>query len=129
MRSGRQIYAREVEMAKKKEELKEEEKKVSPVLAPLRTVVLASIGAVAIAQEEAEDLVNRLVERGEIAREEGRKLMDDMTAKRREKVQGQFDKRVEATLGRMNVPTKADLRAVEKKLDELNKKLDQLVKS
>lgn len=117
-------------MARKKEEAtKEEEKKVSPLLEPLRKVVLASIGAVAIAQEEAEDLINKLVERGEIAREEGRKLMDDMTAKRREKVQAQFDKRVEATLDRMNVPTKADLRAVEKKLDELNKKLDQLVKS
>lgn len=117
-------------MARKKEEAaKEEEKKVSPLLEPLRKVVLASIGAMAIAQEEAEDLINRLVERGEIAREEGRKLMEDMSAKRRENARAQFDKRVEATLDRVNVPTKADLRAVEKKLDELNKKLDQLVKS
>jgi polyhydroxyalkanoate synthesis regulator phasin len=126
----RHTQTTEVEMARKKEEAaKEEEKKASPLLEPLRKVVLASMGAVAIAQEEAEDLINRLVERGEIAREEGRKLMEDMSAKRREKVQAQFDKRVEATLDRMNVPTKADLRAVEKKLDELNKKLDQLGKS
>ena len=117
-------------MARKKEEaIQEEEKKVSPLLEPLRKVVLASIGAVAIAQEEAEDLINKLVERGEIAQEEGRKLVQDMMAKRREKAEAQFDKRVEATIDRMNVPTKADLRAVEKKLDELNKKLDKLVKS
>jgi len=116
-------------MARKKEETTTEEaKKVSPVLAPLRKVVLASIGAVAIAQEEAEDLINKLVERGEIAREEGRKLMQDMMAKRREKVEAQFDARVEGALEKMNVPTKADLKAVEKKLDELNKKLDKLVK-
>ena len=116
-------------MARKKEETTtEEEKKVSPVLAPLRKVVLASMGAVAIAQDEAEDLINKLVERGEIAREEGRKLMQDMMAKRREKVEAQFDARVDTALGRMNVPTKADLKAVEKKLDELNKKLDKLVK-
>ena len=116
-------------MARKKEETTtEEEKKVSPVLAPLRNVVLASIGAVAIAQDEAEDLINKLVERGEIAREEGRKLMQDMMAKRRERVEAQFDARVDTALGRMNVPTKADLKAVEKKLDELNKKLDKLVK-
>ncbi len=116
-------------MARKKEETTtEEEKKVSPVLAPLRKVVLASIGAVAVAQEEAEDLINKLVERGEIAREEGRKLMQDMMAKRRERVEAQFDARVDTALGRMNVPTKADLKAVEKKLDELNKKLDKLVK-
>ena len=116
-------------MARKKEEVvKEEEKKVSPVLAPLRKVLLASIGAVAVAQDEAEDLVNKLVDRGEIAREEGRKLVEDMMAKRREKVQAQFDGRVESALDKMNVPTKADLRAVEKKLDELNSKLDKLVK-
>ena len=116
-------------MARKKEEVvKEEEKKVSPVLAPLRKVLLASIGAVAVAQDEAEDLVNKLVDRGEIAREEGRKLVEDMMAKRREKVQAQFDARVESALDKMNVPTKADLRAMEKKLDELNSKLDKLVK-
>ena len=116
-------------MARKKEEVvKEEEKKVSPVLAPLRKVLLASIGAVAVAQDEAEDLINKLVDRGEIAREEGRKLVEDMMAKRREKVQAQFDARVESALDKMNVPTKADLRAMEKKLDELNSKLDKLVK-
>ena len=117
-------------MAKKKEEVvKEEEKKASPVLAPLRKVVLASIGAVAVAQEEAEELINKLVERGEIAREEGRRLRDDMVAKRREKTHAQFDARVEAAVDKMSVPTKADLKAVEKKLDELNSKLDKLVKS
>ena len=116
-------------MAKKKEEVvNEEEKKASPVLAPLRKVILASIGAVAVAQEEAEDLINKLVERGEIAREEGRRLMDDMVAKRREKTQAQFDARVGAALDKMNVPTKADLKGVEKKLDELNSKLDKLLK-
>jgi polyhydroxyalkanoate synthesis regulator phasin len=117
-------------MAKKKEEvLNEEGKKASPLLDSLRKVVLASIGAVAVAQDEAEDLINKLVDRGEIAREEGRKLVDDMMAKRREKVEAQFDTRVESALERMNVPTKADLKAVEKKLDQLNQKLDKLVKS
>jgi polyhydroxyalkanoate synthesis regulator phasin len=117
-------------MVRKAEETVESgEKKVSPLLDSLRKVVLASIGAVAIAQDEAEDLINKLVERGEIAREEGRKLLDDMTIKRRERVEAQFDSRVESALERMNVPTKADLKAVEKKLDQLNLKLDKLVKS
>jgi polyhydroxyalkanoate synthesis regulator phasin len=117
-----------IRMARKKEApLQEEEKKA--VLAPLRKVLLASIGAVAVAQDEAEDLINKLVDRGEIAREEGRKLVDDMMVKRREKMEAHFDSRVEAALDRMNVPTKADLKAVEKKLDELNQKLDKLVKS
>jgi poly(hydroxyalkanoate) granule-associated protein len=116
-------------MARKKEEIKkEEEAKVSPLVDSLRKVLLASIGVVAIAQEEAEDLINKLVERGEIAREEGRKLMQDMMAKRRERVEAGFDTRVESALQKMNVPTKDDLKAVERKLDELNKKLDKLAK-
>jgi polyhydroxyalkanoate synthesis regulator phasin len=117
-------------VARKREETaQDKEKKVSPLLESLRKVVLASIGAVAVAQDEAEDLINKLVERGEIAREEGRKLVDDMMAKRRERVEAQFDTRVESALGKMNVPTKADLKVVEKKLDQLNQKLDKLVKS
>ena len=44
-------------------------------------------------------------------------------------VEAQFDTRVESALNRMNVPTKADLKAVERKLDLLNQKLDKLVKS
>jgi polyhydroxyalkanoate synthesis regulator phasin len=125
------IPAWEVSMvARKREEPAQgAEKKVSPLLESLRKVLLASIGAVAVAQDEAEDLINKLVERGEIAREEGRKLVEDMTAKRRQKVEAQFDSRVESALEKMNVPTKADLKAVEKKLDQLNQKLDKLVKS
>ena len=37
-----------------------------------RRVLLAGMGAVALAQEEAEDFVNRLVERGEIAEKDAR---------------------------------------------------------
>jgi polyhydroxyalkanoate synthesis regulator phasin len=123
------MYVKEVQtMATKTEETKKEEETVSPILTPLRKVVLASMGAVAVVQDEAEELIDKLVERGDIAREEGRKLMQDMMAKRREKVEGQFDARVEGALDKMNVPTKSDLKAVEKKLDELNKKLDKLVK-
>jgi len=58
-------------MARKKEApVQEEEKKASPVLAPLRKVLLASIGAVAVAQDEAELLISKLVESNEIARNE-----------------------------------------------------------
>ena len=41
-------------------------------------VFLAGIGAVALAKEDMEDLVGKLVERGEIAEADGRKLMKDV---------------------------------------------------
>lgn len=119
-------------MAGKQEEIKRTvEEKASPLLASLRKVVLASVGAVAIAQDEAEDLVNKLVERGEIARQEGRKLVEDLTATRREKVEGTFatfEAKLDAALRKMNVSAKDDLKRVDKKLDEISGKLDKLLK-
>ena len=43
----------------------------------LRKVLLASIGGVALAQDEIGKFLNRMVERGEIAEKDARKLMDE----------------------------------------------------
>ncbi len=42
------------------------EERHNPLVEAARKVLLASIGAVALAQEEVEDFVHKLVERGEI---------------------------------------------------------------
>jgi poly(hydroxyalkanoate) granule-associated protein len=96
-----------------------------------RKVLLAGIGAVALAQDEVEDFVNRLVERGEIAEQDGRKLVRDVMEKRKKttKVAEEgLDKRVEELLSRMNVPTKADLEALSAKITTLTRKVDELKK-
>ena len=49
-------------------------------------VLLAGIGAAALAQEEIEDFVNRLVERGEIAEADGKKMIKDVLEKRKQMV-------------------------------------------
>ena len=116
--------------AKKTEETAEGER--NPLLEAARRVLLAGAGAVALAQDEAEDLVNRLVERGEIAEKDGKKLMRDVMDKRRkgtEKAEKDLDGRVEELLHRMNVPTKADIEALSAKITELSKKVDALKKA
>lgn len=101
----------------------------------LRKVLLAGVGAVALATDEAEELVSRLVERGQIAQEEGRKLAQEMRAKSRErmevsreKMEASFDARIEKALERLNVPTKADMEGLSKSIDQLSKKIDKLAK-
>src|SRR5512133_3460701 len=77
-----------------------------------RKVVLASIGAFALAQDEIEDFVDRLIERGEIAEKDGRKLLREVMDKRKkeaEKAEDEVTKRVENVLDRMSVPSKADI--------------------
>ena len=112
-----------------------EEESRKPLLEAVRKVVLASVGAVALAQDAAEDLVNKLVERGEIAEEDGRKLVGEMKERRKKqpgagagKVSEEVDRRVQDVMDRMNVPTKADIDALSAKITALTEKVDELNK-
>lgn len=103
----------------------------SPLLETARKVLLAGIGAVALAQDEIEDFVEKLVERGEIAEKDGKKLVREIVDRRKkqtEKVEDEMGKRVEEILDRMNVPTKADIEALGEKIAALTKKVEDLKK-
>jgi poly(hydroxyalkanoate) granule-associated protein len=109
-----------------------EEMERNPLLEATRKVLLASIGAVALAQEEIEVFVNKLVERGEIAEKDGKKLVRDVMDKRKKeakKAEDELDNRMEDLLDRMNVPTKSDIEALSAKITALSKKVDELKKS
>lgn len=119
---------------KPKEEVVEEPKDKSQhqMMELLRRMFLASIGAAVIAQEEIETLVNKLVERGEIAEKDGKKLIGEMMDKRKTRaadVSVEVNKNVENVLARMNIPTKADVEALGQKINALSKKVDDLKKS
>ena len=103
----------------------------SPLYEVTRKVVLASMGAMALAQEELEQFVGKLVERGEIAEKEGKKLVREAMEKRKKetkKAEGELDKRMEEILARMNVPSKGDIDALSAKITALTKKVDELKK-
>ena len=96
-----------------------------------RKVLLAGIGAVALAQDEIEDFVNKLIDRGQLAEKDGRKLIHDVMERRKKTtkaVEQSLDKRVEELLASMNVPSKADLDALSAKISTLTKKVDELKK-
>mgnify|MGYP001825847615 FL=1 len=103
----------------------------SPLYEATRKMVLASMGAMALAQEELEQFVGKLVERGEIAEKEGKKLVREAMDKRKKetkKAEGELDKRMEEILARMNVPSKSDIDALSAKITALTKKVDELKK-
>jgi poly(hydroxyalkanoate) granule-associated protein len=103
-----------------------------PIFELARKVLLASIGAMALAQDEVEDFVNRLVERGEIAEKDGRKLVKEVMDRRKKetrKAEDEMSKRVQDTLERLNVPTKADIEALGDKIATLTKKVEDLKKT
>jgi polyhydroxyalkanoate synthesis regulator phasin len=122
-------------MAKKVEVVVEEapgEEERRPFAEITHKVLLAGIGAVVLAQEEIEAFVNKLVERGELAEKDGRKMVKDVMEKRKKeaaKAEDQLDMRMEDLLGRMNVPTKNDIDALSAKITALTKKVDELKKA
>ena len=117
-------------MEKKPTEVAGEDR--SPLLDAVRKVLLASVGAMALAQDEIEDLVNKLVERGQIAEKEGKGLVRDTRERRRkhlDKAEKDLDGRIEELLHRMNVPTKNDLDVLGAKIAELTEKVEELSRS
>lgn len=109
-----------------------------------RKVLLAGVGAMALTKDEVEEFVAKLVERGEIAEQDGRKLVKDVLSRRRgeaeaaaekaeettEKQVARFeamlDQRIESILAHLNVPTKNDIDALSQKIALLTEKVDAL---
>jgi len=107
----------------------------NPMLEMARKVLLAGIGAMALTQEEIEKFVQKLIERGEIAEKDGRRLINDVMEKRRRKaeevsdeVESTYEGRMEEVLARMNIPSKSDIDALSRKITTLTEKVDELSK-
>jgi poly(hydroxyalkanoate) granule-associated protein len=104
----------------------------SPLFEATRKVLLAGVGAMALAQDEVEEFVTRLVERGEIAEKDGKKLVRDLLERRKketERAEAELDRRIGEVLHRMNVPTRSDVEALSAKIAALTEKVDELKKA
>jgi poly(hydroxyalkanoate) granule-associated protein len=125
-------------MAKKHPEIEEleeleakDEEERSRLYEATRKVVLASVGAVGLAQDELENFVQRLVKRGEIAEKDARKLMKEASDKRRKSAKGldkQFEKQLNRAMEWINIPTKRDIEELSDKIGELTDKIEELKK-
>ena len=103
------------------------------LLSGLRRVLMAGVGAVALTQEQMEEFVGKLVERGEITDGDARKLISDVVDRRKRTLQDstkraeeELDKRIEGLLVRMNIPSKGEIDALSDKIADLSRKVDQL---
>lgn len=102
--------------------------------AQIRSVLLAAVGAVALAQEEVEEFVEKLVHKGEMAEKDGRKLLDDLVSQRSKLTVG-FDlkaiedgvkKSVESAMATMNLASRREISDLNARLAALSEKLERL---
>lgn len=122
-----------------KTEIAETAEKATPLFETVHRVLLAGVGAVALTTDEIQDFVDRLVERGEIAERDGRKLVKDVISRRNgaekqveksvENASNMVEDQIEKILNRLNVPTKHDIEELGKKIAHLTKKVDDLKRS
>jgi polyhydroxyalkanoate synthesis regulator phasin len=98
----------------------------------VRRLVLAGIGAAALKHDEIEKFIDKLVERGEIAKQDGEKMMKEMRERHQKLHPGEehpAHKKVERMMEKFSVPSKDDIEELNKKLSDLEKKIDKLSKA
>lgn len=106
-----------------------------------RKALMASLGAVAMTLDEANEFVDKLVERGELAEADTQKLLNELRTRSTtsEQTVGEAGKNivnkagmaleesVEVILNRLNVPSKTDIDELSKKIGALNQKVSALI--
>ncbi len=99
----------------------------------VRSMLLASIGALALGSDEIEAVVNKLVDRGELAEQEGRKLLRDVLDQRKkemetstDRITGVLEDQLEGLSHRMNLPTRADIKALNTQVAQLTLRIEAL---
>jgi len=89
-----------------------------------RLVLLAGIGAISLAQEEIKNFLDRLVERGQMADADARKLLREVMD-RRAKLESEH-KASSAETPAPAAATRADVEALTARVDELTRQIEEL---
>lgn len=126
----------------------------NPLVVAAHKVLLAGVGAAVLAQEEIEEFVNRLIERGSIAEADGKRMINDVLDQRLQQVEkateraheaatemrsnwtqrpkrlaDDLEQRIEGVLAKMNIPTKEEIETLTAKITALTHKVDELKKT
>jgi len=97
-----------------------------PLYEATRMVLMAAVGAASLAQDEMDGFVDRLVERGEMAETDARKLVREVL-ERREKVDLERKLRGKKSAAEP-AATKADVEALGARITELMRQIEELKK-
>jgi len=95
----------------------------------LRKAALAGLGVVTLKEEKVKEIVNDLIEQGELSKEEGSEFVKELR-ERLEKNKADLEKRLseilKRTLDKMNLPTKEELNRLEEAQRDLLARLERL---
>jgi poly(hydroxyalkanoate) granule-associated protein len=98
----------------------------------MRKMMLAGFGAISVIQEELEQNIDKLVERGEIAEKDREGILNKMKARRVKFMHHRKEfthKHFAEALEHFDVPNKTDIDSLNQKITDLEKKIDELNKA
>ena len=90
-----------------------------------RMILLAGVGAISLAQDEVNNFVDRLVERGEMAESDARKLVKEVMD-RRDKLEEERRAQVRESRVKPVAATRGDVEALNARIAELTRQIEEL---
>ncbi len=91
----------------------------------IKQIFLAGAGLVSVGKDKADKIAKELIKKGELAVKDKDKFVDDLI-KKAEKTKKSFDRSLEATvksiLQKLDMPTRKDIKALERKIAKLEKR-------
>ncbi len=113
--------------------IKESAKTPAEHLSAFKEYIAGTLGEVEVTQEQIEEFLSKLVERGEIADGDARNLISDIVDWRKKsvpdglkKAEEGYESRIERLLSRMNIPTKDEIDSLSEQIEKLSRKVDEL---
>jgi len=97
----------------------------------LRKTVFAGIGVYSLTKEKAQEFINELVEKGELAQDEGPKFVKDMMQKAEDEVESVkkiVDGQVQKAISVLRPTYDEEFRKLNKRIDKLAKDVENLAK-
>lgn len=90
-------------------------------------VINLGFGALIVTKENVEELIDEMVKKGEIRKEEAKAQVNELLKKvssSRQEIVSMIEKIVENVLHKLDIPTRNELQQMQKKLEEIIKRLE-----
>lgn len=94
----------------------------------LKKGMALGLGLAVTSKEQAEKLIDELVKKGELTRQESSEFMDDLLKKGKESqkdIDEKIQKRFNQLFDDLHVATKEDVKALEKRVNQLEEQLNK----
>ncbi len=96
-----------------------------------RKMGLFGIGVISLTQEKMEEFTQEMVKKGEISKDEGKKIVKDILSqqeKQLKEIEEKINETVRENLKKSGVVMKSDIASLERKIEKLEKTIQSMAK-